>query len=95
MVPHTCIPREKPLCVGQGGFNVLTRELIATVANPFAPSGFVVGLVEKSTTRPSVPIDSYFCGIHAIAEDENYNTTRKTRLRLAELHFRRKNHVKE
>ena len=65
---------EKPLCVGQGGFNVLTRELIAN-ENPFAPTGFVIGLVEKSSTpRPSVPIDSYFCGIHAISEDANYNT---------------------
>jgi hypothetical protein len=66
---------ENPICLGQGGFNVLTRELIATAANPFAPSGFVVGLVEKSTgIRPSVAIDSYYCGIHAIAEDTNYNT---------------------
>jgi hypothetical protein len=66
---------ENPICLGQGGFNVLTRELIATVANPFSPSGFVVRLVEKSTgIRQSVAIDSYYCGIHAIAEDTNYNT---------------------
>jgi hypothetical protein len=39
---------EKPVCVGQGGFNVQLRELIGT-ENPFTPTGFVVGLVEKST----------------------------------------------
>jgi hypothetical protein len=65
---------ENPITQGQGGFNVLTRELIDT-ENPFMPTGFIVGLVERTAgAKLSIPVSSYYCGIHAISEDTNYNT---------------------